>query len=81
MILKILAGVAIVVLAILLFAKTRPDSIRIQRSISILAPPEKVFSLLNDFHHWKLWAPQDTEDSTMKREYSGSESGVGAISD
>lgn len=81
MILKIIAGIVVVVAALLVFASTRPNSFRIQRSISVFAPPEKIFPLINDFHNWKLWAPQDREDSSMRREYSGPDSGVGAISD
>ena len=46
----------------------------------INAPPEKIFALINDFHNWSLWAPQDREDSTMKRTFSGSASGTGAVS-
>ena len=47
----------------------------------IQASPEKVFSLINDFHHWPEWAQPDREDAAMKRTYSGADSGVGAITD
>lgn len=81
MILKTLIVVALVVVAILLFALTRPSSFHVQRSINIQASPEKIFALLNDFHRWPEWAPQDKEDPSMRRTYSGAASGVGAISD
>jgi hypothetical protein len=73
--------IAVVIAAVLLFAATKPGTFRIQRSILILAPPQTVFPLINDFHNWSHWAPQDRQDSTMKRKFSGSSSGVGAISD
>ena len=41
---------AILVAAILVYAATRPDSFRIERSATIKAAPEKVFPLINDFH-------------------------------
>jgi uncharacterized protein YndB with AHSA1/START domain len=79
--LKILLVLALIVAAVLLYAATKPNAFRLQRSIVINAPPEKIFALLNNFHNWKQWAPQDKEDSTMQRTYSGPESGTGATSD
>jgi uncharacterized protein YndB with AHSA1/START domain len=81
MILKILLSIAVPIALILLFASTRSDSFRVQRSLSIAVPPEKIFALVDDFHNWTSWAPQDKEDATMKRTYSGPASGFGAISE
>jgi uncharacterized protein YndB with AHSA1/START domain len=71
----------LVVAAILVVAATRTNSIRIRRSILVNAPPATVFPLINDFHNWNRWAPQDRQDPTMKRTFSGATSGAGAISD
>jgi uncharacterized protein YndB with AHSA1/START domain len=71
----------VVITGILLFADTRSNTIQVTRSITIQAPAEKIFPLIDDFHHWPGWAPLDKEDPTMKRIYSGEESGAGAISD
>ena len=71
----------VAITGILLFADTRPNTIEVTRSITIQAPAEKIFPLIDDFHDWPGWAPQDKEDPTMKRVYSGEESGTGAISD
>jgi len=76
----IVTVLAVVVAGILLFAATRPGVFRIQRSIVVNAPPEVVFPLINDFHSWNRWAPQDRSDPTMSRTFSGASSGVGAIS-
>ena len=47
---RIIALLLIVgVLVVLGYAATRPDSFRLERSISVKAPPEKVFALINDF--------------------------------
>jgi uncharacterized protein YndB with AHSA1/START domain len=81
MLLKTIAILAVLIAAILLFAATKPDTFRIQRSLIIQAPPEKIFPLINDLHQWPQWAPQDKEDPSMKRAYGGAESGLGAISD
>ena len=74
-------AIVVVITAIVLFADTKPNVIQVTRSITIQAPAEKIFPLIDDFHHWPGWAPQDKEDPTMKRLYSGKESGAGAISD
>jgi uncharacterized protein YndB with AHSA1/START domain len=81
MILKVLLVIAIPIALILLFAATRPNTLRTQRSLWINAPPGKIFALIDDFHNWSRWAPQDREDSTMKRSYSGPASGTGAVSE
>lgn len=78
----LLIVVALLVLAIgavLVYAATKPDTFRVQRSTSIKAPPEKIFALINDFRHWAAWSPYEHKDPTMKRTYSGAESGKGAI--
>jgi hypothetical protein len=67
--------------AILLLAAFKPGTIHVQRSILIQAPAAKVLPLIEDFHQWPQWAPQDREDPTIRRSYSGAESGVGAVSD
>src|ERR1700761_5240928 len=74
-------AMVVVITGVLVFADTRPNVIEVSRSITIEAPAEKIFPLIDDFHHWPGWAPQDKEDPTMKRIYSGAESGAGAISD
>jgi uncharacterized protein YndB with AHSA1/START domain len=81
MILKIFLALAIPIVLVLIFAATKPNTLRVQRSLSIAAPPEKIFALIDDFHNWSRWAPQDREDPTMTRTYSGPESGIGAASE
>ena len=81
MILKVVIAVVTIIALLLLFAASKPNTIRVQRSITIHASPDKIFPLLNDFHDWNRWAPQDREDPTMTRTYSGAGSGQGAISD
>jgi uncharacterized protein YndB with AHSA1/START domain len=81
MILRVFIAVAVLIVAVLGFAATQPDTFQIERSLTIKATPEKIFPLINDFHNWPRWAPQDKEDPSMKRTYSGAEKGAGAVSD
>jgi len=78
MIKKIAIGIAVVIAAVLIFAATRPDTFRIERSASIKAPPEKIFPHINDLRTWGEWSPWEKIDPDMKRTFSGSESGLGA---
>lgn len=79
----ILIIVAVIVVvpaaAILIFAATRPDTFTVQRSASIKAPPEKVFPLISDFRSWGAWSPWEKMDPELKRTYSGSANGKGAV--
>jgi carbon monoxide dehydrogenase subunit G len=78
--LKIIAiAVVVLVAAVLIFAATRPDNFRVQRTTSIKAPPEKIFALINDLHRWGSWSPWEKMDPEMKRTYSGAASGNGAV--
>jgi uncharacterized protein YndB with AHSA1/START domain len=66
---------------VLIFAATKPKTFRIQRSISIDAPPERVFALIDNLGRWPRWAPQDREDPSLKRTYSGPANGKDAGSE
>ena len=76
---KIVIAVVLLVAAVLLFAATKPDTFRVERSTSIKAPPEKIFALINDFHRWDTWSPWEKKDPGMKRAHSGAASGKGAV--
>ena len=71
----VLAAIA----AMLVFAATKPDTFRVQRTVSINAPPDKIFPLLNDYHNWPSWSPYEKMDPAMKRTYSGPASGKGSV--
>ena len=79
MIKTIATVLALLIAAILIYAATKPDSFRIERSTTIKAPSEKVFALINDYKQWEAWSPWEKIDPALKRTYSGAASGVGAI--
>lgn len=68
-----------IVVVVLLIASTKPATFRIERSTSIAAPPEAVYPLIDDFHHWGEWSPWERLDPNLKRTFSGAPSGKGAI--
>lgn len=76
----VLAGILFVlVAAVLLFAATRPDSFRVQRTLGIEAMPEKLFAIVGDLPGWRAWSPYEGKDPAMRRTYSGPPAGVGAV--
>ncbi len=75
----ILIAVAVVVVGILAYAASRPDTFRLQRSTTITAAAEKVFPMIADFHEWIRWSPWEDRDPALKRTYSGPSSGTGAV--
>ena len=81
--LEILAIVAVIlaiaIAAILVIAATKPNTLRVQRALSIKAPADRIFPLVNDFHQWKTWSPYENKDPAMKRTYGGADSGKGAV--
>lgn len=78
MVTTIIGGLVLVVVMVLIYAASKPDTFRIERSISIKAPAEKIFPLIDDFHRWEQWSPWEKVDPALKRTYSGAASGVGA---
>jgi len=70
---------AIAIAAVLVLAATKPNTLRVQRSTSVKAPPERIFPLISDFHQWVTWSPYEQKDPAMKRTYSGAERGRGAV--
>jgi Polyketide cyclase / dehydrase and lipid transport len=77
----ILAIVVLAVLAVLMIAAMKPDTFTVVRQSQINAPPDKVHSLINDFHEWTKWSPWEKMDPNLTRTYSGSSSGKGATYD
>lgn len=76
---KILIGLAVLIVALLGYAATKPDTFRIERSASIKAAPETIFAQLHDFRSWGNWSPWEKLDPALQRMYSGAAVGTGAV--
>lgn len=77
--LRILVVLVIAIAAVLIYAATKPDTFRVERTASIKAPPERVFALINDFPSWQSWSPWEGLDPNMKRTMSATPQGKGAV--
>lgn len=79
-IIAVIAAVLVIAMAIVLvLAATKPDTFSVRRSITVKAPPEKIFPLIADFHQWGSWSPYEHKDPAMQRTYGGASSGKGAV--
>jgi carbon monoxide dehydrogenase subunit G len=76
---KIALVALVLVVAVLAYAATRPDTLHVQRSASVKAPPEEIFPLISDFHRWASWSPYEKRDPAMKKTYGGAAEGKGAV--
>jgi len=79
MLIKILIGIAVIVVVFVVVVALQPSDFRIERTTTIAAPANAVFAQVNDFHKWEAWSPYDKIDPALKRIYSGAPAGVGAI--
>jgi hypothetical protein len=70
---------AIAIAIVLILAAIKPGNFSVERAISIEAPADRIFPLINDFHRWGSWSPYENKDPAMKRSYSGAASGKGAV--
>ena len=75
----ILLCLAVLIAAILLYATTRPNTFRVSRSITVNAPPERIFPLIDEWNQWFGWSPYEKVDPAMKRRFSGPAAGKGAV--
>ena len=76
---KIAMAVIAVILLVLAYAATRPDSYRVQRTVAIKAPAGKIMPLISDFHQWPVWSPWEHLDPRMTRTFSGPSRDMGAV--
>jgi hypothetical protein len=76
--LKFFLLVLMVVVALLIYTATRPDTFRITRATLVKAQPDTLFALINDLRRHAAWGPWESLDPAMKRVYSENSRGVGA---
>lgn len=76
---RILIGVVVIVIGIFIVAATRPNTYTVERSMKINAAPEKIFPYLISWKKGLEWSAWDRTEENVKRTFTGSESGMGAV--
>ena len=78
-ILIVLAVLAVCLVGVVAYAAvTQPDTFRVQRAMTIEAPPEKLVGILSDLRRGAEWSPYEKRDPAMKKAFSGPASGPGS---
>ena len=65
-----LLGLFALIALVLIFAVTRPDIFRVERSIAVKAESAKVDALLIDVHQFPSWSPRQNLDPGMQTMHS-----------
>ncbi|HXF44955.1 MAG TPA: SRPBCC family protein [Burkholderiaceae bacterium] len=55
-----------------------PSQFKVERSVQIAAPADRVYALIADPREWKRWTVWNRRDPAMKMEYGGAPAGAGA---
>jgi len=76
---KILLVLIAVVAAFLLVVALQPSDYRVERTVTVDAPPQRVFAHVNDFRKWQAWSPWAKLDPDAKLTFEGPEAGEGTI--
>ena len=79
MITWIIGLLILTVLAVLVFAASKPNTFIVVREAEVKATPARVYAVINDFHEWSNWSPWEKMDPAMNRMHSGAASGQGAV--
>lgn len=78
-ILKILAVTLLgLVLILVVGGLLLPAQVHVERSQQIAAAPERVFSLIDNFHEFNRWSPWAARDPHTQYRFEGPDRGVGA---
>ncbi len=76
---KVVLALAVALVGFGAVVASRPSTFHVERSITVAAPVELPFGLVNDFHKWRFWSPWEALDPKMKRTFDGPFAGPGAI--
>jgi len=71
-------ALVVAVAALLVYAASKPDMFRVQRSTGINAPAERIFPLIANLKSMNTWNPFVEPDPAIKIAYSGPDGGKGA---
>lgn len=65
-------------LAAVVAAKPKVETFRLERSVTVHAPPEQVLARVGDVRGWEGWSPFEPPGTSVQRSYGGPRQGPGA---
>lgn len=75
---RLLGGLAIVLVVLALVGFLLPANYKVERSVVIAAPPERIYPLIATPRRWKEWSMWNRRDPAMAMTYFGPKAGAGA---
>ena len=75
---KVLLGTGIVLLLLAIVGFFLPRHVHVERAITVNAPRETVFTIVNGFTHFNKWSPWASLDPNAKYTYEGPTDGKGS---
>ena len=76
--LRIAGGLVLVALLVVVAGFFVPSSFRVERSLVISAPPERLYALVGTPRRWPEWSIWNRRDPAMAMTFFGPEAGAGA---
>lgn len=78
--LLVVAGVVVALVGVfVLVVAMQPSEYRVERSLTMSAPPEAIFPEVNNLRQWQHWSPWAKLDPNAKNTFDGPSSGEGAV--
>jgi tetratricopeptide (TPR) repeat protein/uncharacterized protein YndB with AHSA1/START domain len=71
--------VAIGIPVVLVMAAMRPPLYRVERSVHVDAPAQRLFDLITDLRQWERWSALQPFDASVTRHFAAAASGMGAV--
>ncbi len=77
--LKTLKALVLLFVILVVVAFFLPEKSTVSRSVEISAPPEAVYAKIDNFQSFNQWSPWAAIDPDTRYDFSGPESGTGAV--
>lgn len=75
---KIFIALIVLVAGLAVIGFFLPAKFKIERSVTIAAPAEKIYPMISETRKWPTWTVWNERDPNMKIDYTGPASGTGA---
>jgi uncharacterized protein YndB with AHSA1/START domain len=75
---KVFIALIVLVAAVAVIGFFLPTKFKIERSVTIAAPAEKIYPMISETRKWPTWTVWNERDPAMKIDYTGPASGAGA---
>jgi uncharacterized protein YndB with AHSA1/START domain len=75
---KIIIALIVLVVALAVIGFFLPTKFKIERSMTVAAPVEKIYPMISETRKWPTWTVWNERDPAMKIDYTGPASGTGA---